>query len=86
MANILSIQKDLAERIRSRRTEGKISREELAGRSGVSAPSIRRFETTGEISLASLVRIAAALGYDADFDNLFVRKNYQSLDEVINAK
>lgn len=86
MANILAIQKDLAERIRTRRREGKISQAELAGRSGVSLASIRRFEATGEVSLASLVRIAAALGYESDFDNMFTRKNYQSIDEVINGK
>jgi transcriptional regulator with XRE-family HTH domain len=86
MANILTIQKNLAERIRARRREGKISQAELSGRSGVSFASIRRFETTGEVSLASMVRIAAALGYEEDFDNLFTRKNYKSLDEIIKGK
>jgi len=86
MAHILAIKKDLAGRVRARRREGKISQAELAGRSGVSLASVRRFETTGEISLASLVRIAAVLGYEADFDALFARKNYQSIDEVINEK
>jgi len=86
MANISAIQKSLAERIRIRRREGKVSQVELAGRSGVSLASIRRFETTGEVSLVSLVRIAATLGYEEDFNNLFTRKNYKSLDEIINAK
>jgi transcriptional regulator with XRE-family HTH domain len=85
MANILAIQKGLAERVRARRREGKISQAELAGRSGVSLASVRRFETTGEVSLVSLVRIAAALGYEQDFANLFARKNYRSLDEIIKA-
>ena len=83
MANILVIQNMLAVRIRTRRREGKISQAEMAKRSGVSLASIRRFETTGEISLASLVRIASVLGYENDFDKLFERKNYQSITEII---
>ena len=86
MVHILSIKQDLAGRVRARRREGKMSQAELGKRSGVSFASIRRFESMGEISLASLVRIAAVLGYEADFDALFTRRNYQSIDEVINEK
>ena len=86
MANMLDIKKALAERVRARRKEAKISQMELAERSGVSLGSVKRFEGSGEISLSSLLRIAVILGYETDFDKLFERKNYQSLDEVINAK
>ena len=85
MANILAIKTGLAKRVRLRRREGKLSQAELGRRSGVSYASIRRFETTGEISLSGLLRIAVVLGYEADFLKLFERKNYQSLDEIINA-
>jgi transcriptional regulator with XRE-family HTH domain len=83
MANILDIKHELALRVRARRREARISQIALAERSGVSLGSIKRFEGSGEISLASLVRIAAVLGYETDFEKLFVRKNYQSIDEVI---
>ena len=86
MANILDIKMSLAGRVRARRKEAKVSQAELAERSGVSLGSIKRFENSGEISLTSLLRIAVVLGYEADFDKLFERKNYQSLDEIINAK
>jgi len=86
MANILDIKQQLSQRIRSRRREGKISQSEMAARSGVSLGSIKRFENTGEISLASLLRIAVVLGYENDFNKLFERRNYQSIDEIINAK
>jgi len=86
MANILDIKQNIKERVRARRREGKISQTALAERSGVSLGSIKRFELTGEISLSSLLRIATVLGYETDFDKLFERKNYQSLDEIINAK
>ena len=86
MANILDIKQELSRRVRLRRREAKISQAELARRCGVSLGSIKRFEHLGEISLASLLRIAAVLGYESDFDRLFERRNYQSLDEIINAK
>lgn len=86
MANILDTKLDLAKRVRLRRKEAKISQMDLASRSSVSLGSIKRFEGTGEISLSSLLRIAVVLGYEADFEKLFERKNYQSLDEIINAK
>jgi len=86
MTNILDIQQRLSQRVRARRREGKISQSEMAARSGVSLGSIKRFESSGEISLTSLLRIAVVLGYETDFDRLFERKNYQSIDEIINAK
>ncbi|MCL2042693.1 MAG: helix-turn-helix domain-containing protein [Treponema sp.] len=85
MANILDVKQALAQRVLARRREAKLSQSALAERSGVSLGSIKRFEGSGEISLASLVCIAAVLGYTADFDRLFERRNYQSLDEVLNA-
>ena len=86
MANILDIKNGLSQRIRSRRREGKISQSDMAARSGVSLGSIKRFEGTGEISLTALLRIAVVLGYETDFNRLFERKNYQSIDEIINEK
>ena len=86
MANILDIHQKLRQRVRSRRREAKISQTELAARSGVSLGSVKRFETQGEISLSGLFRISVVLGYENDFDKLFERKNYQSLDEIINVK
>ncbi len=86
MSNILAIKTSLIQRIKARRREGKMSQSALAERSGVSLGSIRRFETIGEISLTGLLRIALVLGYEDDFDKLFERKNYRSLDEIINAK
>jgi transcriptional regulator with XRE-family HTH domain len=81
---MLSINRELANRVRARRKEGKLSQTLLASKSGVSLGSIKRFELTGEISLSSLLRIAFVLGFEDDFKQLFSRKNYQSLDEIIN--
>ena len=86
MANIISIKQDLISRLRLRRKEAKISQFDLAEKAGVSLGSLKRFENKGEIALSSLLKIAFALGYEEDFNKLFERKNYQSLDEVIHAK
>ena len=67
------------------RKNRKISQRRLSEISGVSYASIRRFEKTGDISLASLVKLALALQLYDDLDNLFkVRKEYKSIEEVIN--
>ncbi len=82
--NILSIKKNISSRFRIARRNVKMSQTTLAERSGVSLGSIKRFEHTGEISLSALLKIAMVLGYESDFDNLFVRKNYKSIFDVIN--
>ena len=77
------IKKELATREKLRRKELKISQKEMAKRAGVSLGSLRRFEQSGEISLSSLVNIAFALNCEEDFEALFKRKNYSSVDEAI---
>ncbi len=70
--------------VRARRKEMKISQKELARRSDVSLGSVKRFEQTGEISLSSLIKIAYVLGCEDDFDVLFSKKKYRSIQEVID--
>ena len=82
--NILSIKDGVAGRFRNARRVAKISQITMAERSGVSLGSIKRFERTGEISLSSLIKLAMVLGYEEDFNDLFRRKNYQSIFEVVN--
>ncbi|MBQ8042599.1 MAG: helix-turn-helix transcriptional regulator [Clostridia bacterium] len=78
------INKNIAKRVRERRKEKKITQTQLSLMSDVSLGSIKRFEHTGEISLSSLIKIAFALGYEDDFESLFVKKGYASIEEVIN--
>lgn len=76
-----SVLNDLTERVRKRRKEMKFTQKELAARSGVSYASVRRFETCGEISLSSLMSIAAALDCLEDFDGLFAKKAILNLKD-----
>jgi transcriptional regulator with XRE-family HTH domain len=65
------IQRDLAARAKARRLELNITQAELAERSGVSLGSLRRFETTGEISLRAFLELALILGELKEFSSLF---------------
>lgn len=78
------VNKDIASRMSKRRKEKKITQVQLAKNSDVSLGSIKRFERTGEISLSSLIKIAFALGCEDDFDGLFAKKGYASIEEVLN--
>lgn len=78
------INRDIAKRVQARRKEKKITQKQLSERSDVSLGSVKRFERTGEISLSSLIKIAFALGCEDDFDALFAKKGYSSIQEVID--
>ncbi len=74
----------IAARVKARRLELDLTQEGLAARAGLKFATYRRFEQTGEISLRGLLQIAFALNSLPDFESLFVQKQYQSLDDVIN--
>lgn len=62
---------DIAAAARARRLAADLSRKSLAARSGVSEGTIKRFESTGEIALMSLLKLAQALGCLDEFKALF---------------
>ena len=74
----------LAGRIRGIRKRRSISQKKLSEMSGVSYGSIKRFETTGQISLLSLTKLAFALNEVDEIRNLFTDVPYGSIQEVIN--
>ena len=73
---------NLVNRVIARRKELKISQKDLAFKSVVSYGSIRRFETTGEISLKSLIQIAKVLNSLEDFNKLFVHTQITNLKDI----
>ena len=74
----------LAQRVRKIRKRRSITQEKLASISGVSYGSIKRFETTGQISLLSLTKIAIALDLADQLRNIFTQVPYKDIQEVIN--
>lgn len=78
------INMEIAARLKGRRKERKLSQVQLSERADVSLGSLKRFERTGEISLSSLIKLAFALDCEDDFDRLFSRRGYSSIQEVID--
>ncbi|MDD3219273.1 MAG: helix-turn-helix domain-containing protein [Lachnospiraceae bacterium] len=78
------IDQALAERVRMIRKRRLISQEKLSIMSGVSWGSIKRFESSGKISLISLTKIAIALGCTEEIRTLFAEVPYRDIGEVIH--
>lgn len=72
----------LAERVKTLRLLRGWKRSTLAERSGVSAASLKRFETTGQVSLESLLKLAHALGRLPEFAELLRPPAAQSIAEL----
>lgn len=82
----MSIAIDIAARIKARRLEKNWTQKLLAAKAGIAFSTYRRFEMTGEIAFTSLVKVAFALDLEYDFDNLFTKRIYSSIDEIVNDK
>ena len=82
----LDVCKSVASSVKSRRLELNLTQNGLAARAGVNIETYRKFERTGEISLQNLVKLAFALDMTSDFNTLFSRKQYQNLDDLLNAE
>ena len=78
------LDKNLALRVRKIRKRRKISQQKLADLSGVSYGSIKRFETSGQISLLALTKIAMALDMADELRNIFSQVPYRNIQDVIN--
>jgi len=78
--NPADVMEEVALRHKKLRKQQNLSRQELAERSGVSAASIKRFETTGQISFESLLKLAHFFTRLEDFDTVF--KPAASLDDI----
>jgi transcriptional regulator with XRE-family HTH domain len=82
VTTVSSLKADLKTRFQLRRKEAHLSREALASRSGVSYGSIRRFESTGEISFSSLLKISQAVGLLEEFSTLFKQPIIKNLKDL----
>lgn len=73
----------LAENLKARRLEKKLSTKSLAEMSGVPASSIQRFELKHAISLESYVKLAKALGYSEEIMQLLSEPKYDTMEELL---
>ena len=75
---------DIANKVKQRRLEKNLTQKGIAERATVSLATYRRFERTGEVSLQNLLLIALVLGSLEDFELLFARRVYSTLDDVLD--
>ena len=80
------IMSGIAQRVKQRRLEKGWTQKMLAAKAGLSLPSYRRFESSGEISVRSLVMLAFALDMTDEFETLFGSKTYQSIDDIVKSE
>jgi transcriptional regulator with XRE-family HTH domain len=64
------VMQELRDRFKARRLTFKYTQKELSTRSGVSLGSLKRFESSGQISLESLLKLALVLECLGDFEGV----------------
>lgn len=76
----------VAARVRARRKDLGLTQQQISSKAGMSLASYKRFEQKGLVAFDSLIRIAIALGCEDDFDSLFAKRGYSSIEEVIRGR
>lgn len=80
------VERLLANRLRSLRDARGWTQQELADRSGLGVATVARLERSGRGQLATLIRIAAALGRLRDFEALLDAPEPRSLADLRAAR
>ena len=81
-----TILKKIAERVREKRLERNLTQKAFAKRTGVGYDAYRTFENTGEITFRNLVLCAIVLDEADAFSELFAKRTYQSIDELLKTQ
>ena len=76
----------LAKRLRGIRKRRGLTQQQLSEKSNVSFGSIKRFESTGQISLISLTKLAVALDCADGLKRIFTETAYASIEEVLRER
>ncbi len=70
-------------RARAVRLDRSLRQSDVAKAAGVTLPTIIRFEQTGKVGFDVVVRIAIALGAEAELTRLFAQPQTRSIDEIV---
>lgn len=76
----------IASNVENRRKQYRLTQRQLAQQAGVTYSSYRRFEQTGQISLDSFVKIARVLDCEKELLELFTKRHYNSIQEMLDEK
>lgn len=74
--------RQLADRIRAERLRQDLTQDTLAKRSGVSLPTVQRYERTGQTTVENLLKLCHALGRLDEFAELLAPPPASSLSEL----
>ncbi len=74
---------NVAKRFRMVRKAKKMTIKEVSERSGVPYSTLRRFESTGEISFMGFVKIMSTIGEDREIQGLLLDWIPGSIDELV---
>ena len=78
---------ELAHKHKKLRKQKGLSQNELAERSGVSLGSLKRFETKGQVSLESLLKLVFVLGRLSDFEGVLKPdKDLKHIEKLFDSK
>ncbi|SKB53730.1 helix-turn-helix domain-containing protein [Maribacter arcticus] len=78
---------EIAHKHRKLRKQRGLSQTELAERSGVSLGSLKRFETKGQVSLESLLKLVFVLGRLSDFESILKPdENLKHIEKLFDSK
>lgn len=80
------VMQTIASNVEKRRKQYKLTQRQLAQQAGVTYSSYRRFEQTGNISLDSFVKVARVLDCEKELLELFTKRHYNSIMEVLDEK
>ena len=83
-----SIMQNLKDKFKQKRLSLNLTQEGLSNKSAVSLGSIKRFESSGEISFESLLKVAFVLDCLDDFKNIANKNDeqYDSMDDLLKVK
>ncbi len=78
---------EIADKHKKLRKQKGLSQIDLAERSGVSLGSLKRFETKGQVSLESLLKLVFVLGRLSDFESVLKPdKNLKHIEKLFDSK
>lgn len=80
------ILQELAKRVKQRRLELNLTQGEFAKKAGIGYDAYRNFETSGNASIKSIVQIAFVLDDVETINQLFTKRNYANIDEILKEK
>jgi transcriptional regulator with XRE-family HTH domain len=82
LASTAEVMQALGRRLRDQRMSKLITQEELAGRAGVALGAVKKLESTGKVTVETLVQVTRALGLLDEFTALFSIRAQTSIAEM----